>query len=268
MLRFKNSAVVDTIVSSTLSIRNEVVSIPVKVRRLHQEKKPHRMFLIAISLVLLGYFGLAYLLMPFVWRGYSRWHPALKNCPTITETADGHPGDPINVGLIGDEGEVNRIIRSAGWYSADPLGLRSDLKIAADTVLERPYVDAPVSNLYLFGRREDLAFEKPVGHDPKQRHHVRFWKSTELDDMGRPLWFGSVTYDKRVGLSYTTGQITHHIDADIDVERDGLFDDLTKTGEIVDARFIDSFHKVREGHNGGGDHWYTDGRLRLGAIDH
>jgi len=147
LLRFKNSAVVDTIDSSTLSIRNEVVSIPVKVRRLHQEKKPHRMFLIAISLVLLGYFGLAYLLIPFVWRGYSRWHPALKNCPTITETADGHPGDPINVGLIGDEGEVNRIIRSAGWYSADPLGLRSDLKIAADTVLERPYVDAPVSKL-------------------------------------------------------------------------------------------------------------------------
>ena len=161
---------------------------------------------------------------------------------------------------------MNRIIRSAGWFLADPLGLRSDLKIAADTVLERSYDDAPVSNLFLFGRREDLAFEKPVGHDPKQRHHVRFWKSTELDDKGRPLWFGSVTYDKRVGLSYTTGQITHHIDADIDVERDGLFDDLNRTGEIVDAQFIDPFHKAREGHNGGGDQWHTDGRLRLGAI--
>ena len=205
--------------------------------------------------------------MPFVWRGYSRWHPALKNCPTISVTADGHPGDPINVALIGGEDEVNRIIRSAGWYLADPLGLRSDLKIAADTVLERSYDDAPVSNLFLFGRREDLAFEKPVGHDPKQRHHVRFWRSTELDDKGRPLWFGSVTYDKRVGLSYTTGQITHHIDSDIDVERDGLFDDLNKTGEIVDAQFIDPFHQVREGRNGGGDQWHTDGRLRLGAIE-
>ncbi len=236
------------------------------IPRFEKVKKPYRRFLIAFSSVILVYFCVAYFVMPFLWFGYSRMHPALKNCPTITVTADGHPGDPINVGLIGGEFEVNRIIRSAGWYPADPLGLRSDLRIAADTVLARSYDDAPVSNLYLFARREDLAFEKPVGHDPKKRHHVRFWKSTELDELGRPLWFGSVTYDTRVGLSYTTGQITHHIDADIDAERDGFFEDLNKTGEIVDVRFIEQFQQVREGKNGGGDPWHTDGRLRVAAI--
>ena len=243
-----------------------VVNSILSVIRFHQKKKPHRRFLFSISMVLLVYICVAYLVMPFVWLGYSHIHPALKNCPTITITANGHPGDPINVCLIGGEREVNRVFRSAGWYAADPLGLRSDLKIAADTVLERSYNDAPVSHLYLFGRREDLAFEKPVGHDPKQRHHVRFWRSTELDATSRPLWFGSVTYDKRVGFSHITGQITHHIDSNIDVERDGLFDDLNKTGEIVDARFIEQFQKVREGNNGGGDPWHTDGRLRVAAI--
>ena len=30
----------------------------------------------------------------------------------ITETADGIPGDPLNVGLVGDEAEVHRIMLS------------------------------------------------------------------------------------------------------------------------------------------------------------
>ncbi len=158
-------------------------------------------------------------------------------------------------------------MKAAGWFPADPLGLRSDLKIAADTVLERPYADAPVSNLFLWGRKEDLAFEQPVGDDPRQRHHVRYWKSAKVDDQGRPLWAGSVTYDKRVGLSYTTGQVTHHIGADVDVERDRLFGELQKTGDLADVQIIDDFHEVKSGKNGGGDAWHTDGRLFVGTIE-
>jgi hypothetical protein len=77
---------------------------------------------------------------------------------------------------------------------------------------------------------------------------------------------GSATYDKRVGLSHTTGQITHHIASDVDAERDHLFANLKQTGDLVDEQLIDGFHKVREGTNGGGDAWRTDGRLAVGAI--
>jgi hypothetical protein len=90
------------------------------------------------------------------------------------------------------------------------------VKIAADTVLKRYYDEAPVSNLFLYGRKEDLAFEQPVGDDPRLRHQVRYWKVTKLDDQGRPIWAGSVIFGKPVGLSYTTGQVTHHICGDID----------------------------------------------------
>ena len=54
--------------------------------------------------------------------------------------------------------------------SADPITLKSSLRIAESTDLP-PLVcgeDAPVSNLYLFGRKEDLAFEKPVGDDARR----------------------------------------------------------------------------------------------------
>ena len=105
-----------------------------------------------------------------------------------------------------------------------------------------------------------------MGDDPRQRHHVRFWKSAKLDDQGRPLWAGSVTYDKRVGLSYTTGQVTHHIGSDVDAERDRLFAELKKTGDLADVQIIDGFHKVLSGKNGGGDPWHTDGRLFVGTI--
>jgi hypothetical protein len=155
---------------------------------------------------------------------------------------------------------------AAKWYPADPLGLRSDVKIAADTILERPYDEAPVSSLYLFGRKEDLAFEKPVGDNPRQRNHVRFWKSEKLDPDGRPVWLGSATYDERVGLSHTTGEVTHHIAPDVDAERDRLFRDLAGTGDLSETYVVNDFHKVREGKNGGGDPWHTDGNLRVGVI--
>jgi hypothetical protein len=222
--------------------------------------------LVAFCSVLAAYLLVAYVLLPLVWLRYEHRHPALDELPGITETGDHHPGDPINVALIGTETQLQQIMLAAGWYPADPVTLRSSLKIAAGTILRRPYDDAPVSPLYLWGHKQDFAFEKPVGDDPRRRHHVRFWKSAKVDEQGRPLWAGSVTYDERVGLSHTTGQITHDIGPDVDAERDGLFADLEKTGELTDVHYIDNFHKVKSGRNGGGDPWHTDGRLELGVI--
>jgi hypothetical protein len=219
-----------------------------------------------IIALLLSYLMVAYLVIPFLTERYFHRHPSLDDIPGITQTGDGHPGDPLNVALIGTEAEVKRILLAAGWRPADPLGLRSDLEIAEATVLRRAYADAPVSNLYLFGRKEDLAFEQPVGNDPRKRNHVRFWRSEKTDPDGRPMWMGSATYDERVGLSHTTGQITHHIASDVDDERDHLFQDLKATGELSETYAVDDFHKIREGRNGGGDPWHTDGRLFVGVI--
>jgi hypothetical protein len=208
----------------------------------------------------------AYVVMPMWWRVYVHRHPAIDEVPGITQTSDGIPGDPLNVALVGSHDDVVGLMLAAGWNPADKLSLESSLKIAADTVLSRPYADAPVSNLFLFGRKEDLAFEQPVGSDPRKRHHVRFWKAEKLDEQGRPLWMGAGTYDERVGLSHTTGQITHHVAADVDAERDHIFATLKPTGRLSETYFVDNFHKVREGKNGGGDPWRTDGRLEVGVI--
>jgi hypothetical protein len=224
-----------------------------------------RLALWGVGLVAL-YLVIAYLVLPRLWLRYSHRHPSFDDLPGITSTADGIPGDPLNVALIGTETQLKKIMLAAKWYPADALTLRSSLEIAAASVLKKPYDDAPVSNLYLFGRKEDLAFEQPVGDSPRHRHHVRFWRTEKVDPDGRPVWVGSAIFDDRVGLSRDTGQITHHTAPNIDAERDKLFHDLKETGDLSEVYFIDGFHKELEGKNGGGDPWFTDGRLEVGVI--
>ena len=97
---------------------------------------------------ILTYFLTAYVFLPLHWRRYEKRHPWLGDAPGLTHTKNGIPGDPLNVAIIGTEAELRRIMLDAQWRPADPLSLRSDLRIAADSVLERPYDDAPVSNLF------------------------------------------------------------------------------------------------------------------------
>ena len=80
------------------------------------------------------------------------------------------------------------------------------------------------------------------------------------------MWLGSVTLDERVGLSHTTGQVTHHISPDVDEERDRLFAELEKTGDLASEESIPNFHTTLSGKNGGGDPWHTDGALMYGVI--
>ena len=215
--------------------------------------------------ILAVYFVVTYVIVPQVWKGYAQHHPSFDDSPRITKTRDDHPGDPLNVALVGTEEQVKQAMLGAGWFAADALGLKSDVRIGVDTVLKKSYAAAPVSSLFLFGRKEDLAFEQSVGDDPRHRHHVRFWKTEKVDD-GRPVWIGSAAYDERVGLSHTTGQITHHISGDIDAERDYVIHSLEKAHELAEMYKVPGFHKDLEGRNGGGDAWHTDGTLWVGVI--
>lgn len=219
-----------------------------------------------VGILLLVYLGITYALIPALTGEYYKHHPKFDDNPRITTTGDRHPGDPLNVALIGAKDEILAAMKAARWFPAAALGLRSDVAIAADTVLSRPDDEAPVSSLYLFGRKEDLAFEQPVGDNPRQRHHVRFWQIDGLEDSGCPVWIGSASYDERVGLSHTTGQITHHIAPDVDQERDHLIADLKQASSLLEQYTVDNFHKNLEGRNGGGDLWHTDGDLYVGII--
>lgn len=211
------------------------------------------------------YLLLAYVLAPLFWREEIDLHPALAEAPHVTHTMNGIPGDPVNVALVGSEEDVIRGMTKAGWVPADPMTFESSVRIAVDSVFRRPDESAPVSSLFLFGRKQDLAFEQPIGHSPRQRHHVRFWRWDQMEE-GRDVWFGSATLDERVGLSHTTGQVTHHIGPDVDSERNKIFGDLEKAGQVQKIDWKDGFHDELDGRNGGGDPWRTDGRLAVVSL--
>lgn len=226
----------------------------------HERRRARRRLLLW---ALLFWAVAAYLVAPWVWKRISPTPtPLFMGVPPVTETGDGRPGDPLNIAIVGTEAQLIRAITSVGWFPSDPITFDTSVRIVVDSVFRKPDDQAPVSSLYLFGRKQDLAFEQPVGNSPRQRHHVRFWRWAQQED-GQPVWFGSATFDERVGLSYTTGQVTHHIGPDVDAERDRIDTELQAAGWVAQLRWIDGFHQQLQGRNGGGDLWKTDGRLAV-----
>jgi LssY C-terminus len=230
----------------------------------------HRRRWFQIGLLLLAaspgiYWLLAYVALPILWRHYEH-NPKLEHSPKATQTAQGIPGDPLNVGLVGTHDEVVKAFLIAGWFPADPITLHSSAGIAKSVLLKHSYPTAPVSSLFFQGRKQDLAFELPVGSSAKQRHHVRLWQSNDLSNESRPFWIGSATFDSRVGISHYTGQITHHIDADIDQERDILTQTLEQVHLMTGLYRVTGVGATLEGHNGGGDRYFTDGELTVNVL--
>jgi LssY C-terminus len=225
----------------------------------------YRFVLLAVAALLVVYGVLAYFFLPLVWKRYEH-EKALAGYSMVTRTSDRIPGDPINIGLVGSKDDVLCAMHAAGWFPADPVTLSSSLKIVGSVVLDRPYRDAPVSHLYLNGKREDLAFEKPAGKSADKRHHVRLWQISESGEEGRPVWLGSVTFDRSVGFSHRDAKITHHIAPDIDAERDLLSDDL-KDAKVVESTYeVGGIGPTINARNGGGDRYYSDGEIKFSVL--
>lgn len=205
----------------------------------------------------------AYLVLPRLYKFASRFF-----LPDYffgrTFTGDGLLGDPINIAFDGNRDQLIAAMKHAGWTISAPLSLRSSLKMIYTAVGGRPYHNAPVSSLFLFGRMQDLAFEREIGSNPRRRHHIRLWKTPDhwwLPGGYRADWIAAATFDKNVGLSLFTGQVTHKIDANIDKERDFVVSTLRKAKVTHSVRFVRHFTSSYHSRNGGGDVIHTDGTL-------
>lgn len=183
-----------------------------------------------------------------------------------TRTSDGLLGDPLNLAFRGTGKQLSSALHRAGWVKADPVTLASSLRIVTSTLTGRSYVEAPVSPLLLFGRQQDAAFQQEVSGNPAQRHHVRLWRTPPgwlLPGGHRVDWLAGGTYDRRVGLSLFTLQVTHKIDADIDVERDFIMASVGKAEPAVKVEPLVDFTTGYHSRNGGGDTVHTDGTLPI-----
>ncbi len=182
--------------------------------------------------------------------------------PLTTFNYSGKPGDPINIQFVGTNGQIGTTFAAAGWYRADEIRFITSVRICVDSVLARKYSTAPVSNLFLYGRKEDMAFERP-GSNVRQRDHIRIWNTGRNGSDGRPIWIGSVTKDTRVELAKTNHLPTHHISPDVDAERSLAVSELAQTGYVVKSTTRPGFGRETHGLNGEGDPYVTDGQVAV-----
>src|SRR5690242_11876700 len=146
--------------------------------------------------------------------------------------------------MLGSEAQLRAAMTAAGWNVADDVTLASSLRIVTASMSRRSYPHAPVSPLYLFGRRQDFAYQQEVEGNPSQRHHVRFWRCPDgwwLPGGHRVDWVAAGTYDRSVGVSLMTFQITHRIGKDIDAERDYIVSSLDQANPVAKVRQIRHF---------------------------
>ncbi|KWT69384.1 hypothetical protein APY04_1467 [Hyphomicrobium sulfonivorans] len=221
----------------------------------------------------------AYVVLPYAVRMALKFSQ-LRHVPSFTVAADGLPADPVNLALYGTEDELKAAFAAIGWVEADKLGLASSVRMVKAFVLNRPYPTAPFSTLFLFGRGQDIGFQKAIDDSPRKRHHVRFWArvmpnddevqsarfwlNQEVPPKGARLsWVGAGTRDTGFGLTRMTFQITHATDSDTNAERDYIMGQLKAAnciGEIVSVRAGDS---VSEHHL---NHYVTDGDVAVAAL--
>jgi LssY C-terminus len=81
----------------------------------------------------------------------------------------------VNVVLVGTLQQLREAFAALGWSEADRLSLASSWDMIRAFVLNAPYPTAPFSTLYLFGRGQDIGFQKAIDNSPRKRHHIRFW---------------------------------------------------------------------------------------------
>lgn len=187
---------------------------------------------------------------------------AAEVIPPTNFARSGKPSDPLNVRVAGTADQLSSAFVAAGWYRADEITLITSLRISLDAVFGRKYSTAPVSDLYLFGRKQDFAFEKP-GRTVRQRDHVRFWRNEVPASDGRPLWIGGATRDDKVELSKTNHLPTHGIAPNVDDERTLIVGDLIRTGWVVAERNVPAFPGPTQTENAMGDAYHTDGMAAL-----
>jgi len=182
----------------------------------------------------------------------------LEGAPQRASGKDRKPGDPLNLVVIGNGTEILNAFNKAGWGEAE----RKTGKSVWDTVRavadDQGFGKAPVSDLYLYGRREDLAFEKTLNTFLK-RHHLRLWRTGATTPDGREIWLGAGTHD--TGLDVHPGVVSHAIDPDLDAERAKVGADLRVTGLVTAEQLLTRPDPLSQGATATGGTWKTDGRL-------
>jgi len=186
---------------------------------------------------------------------------ALEHLPCCTTDRSGrNEGDPLNVVLIGDGANLFPAFSRRGWHPTEQTYSAAVWRTIRSFIFRSDYRYSPVSPLYVFGRRQDIAGQKARG-SIRLRNHARFWLAPMLY-RGQNVWLGQISRD--IGVRFVLGfpPTTHKIDPDVDEARNGLVQDLAYSQAL--ARFgyaagVGAAPRDSPRANLRGDTYFTDG---------
>ena len=151
---------------------------------------------------------------------------ALEALPCCATNKDGtRNGDPLNLVIIGGVEDAFSSLVRRGWSPTEVTWKGSVMRMMSSAMSRERYPYAPISNLYLFGRPQDVALQKSRDNI-HQRNHLRLWRSSMLYH-GKPVWVGQISRD--IGSRMTIHSptfTTHKIDPDVDEAAKALLEDL------------------------------------------
>ena len=116
----------------------------------------------------------AYVILPRIIHMGSSFSTG-NGCPVSPQQATDCRATPSDVALVGTLAQLRAAFAGLGWSEADRLGLASSWGMIRAFAFNAPYATAPFSTLYLFGRAQDVGFQKAIDNSPRKRHHIRFW---------------------------------------------------------------------------------------------
>jgi len=177
-----------------------------------------------------------------------------------------NPGDMVNFVLIGSEQQVQSALEAASWHIADTDTKVAALKAVLETYQKKDYLQMPMSQLYLFGRKQDYGYEQTEAYSiVANRHHFRIWKAPCTWN-GQTEWAGAGTHDIGFEKDQRTGKVTHKIDPAVDSERDNIGQTLQKSGKTKTLSYYLPPDPVHDAKNATGGGYHSDGRILVIVV--
>lgn len=180
----------------------------------------------------------------------------------VTDSA-GSPGDMVNFILIGSQQQMLDAFSSAGWVKVDRTKEEAVAHAILSTLAKQSYVEMPMSELYLYGRPQDfgMARAEPISV-VQTRHHLRVWKAP-FQISGQDVWIGAATHDLGFEKDQRNGNLTHHIDPNVDDERNFVLSSLTDGGGVAASTLVVPSNPVKDAKTATGGSFHSDGRIAV-----
>jgi hypothetical protein len=175
-------------------------------------------------------------------------------------------GDMVNFVLVGSQQQVQSALDAANWHVADTDNKEAVMKAVLETYQKKDYLAMPMSQLYLFGRKQDFGYELAQAYSlVASRHHFRIWKAPSTWN-GQTLWAGAGTHDIGFEKDQRNGSVTHKIDPAVDGERDNIGQTLEQAGKVKSMSYYLPPDPVQGAKNATGGGYHSDGRILVIVV--